>query len=210
MVRGPDLGVGSGGYGHEPGPRGPRIGRPSPSFLLQSSEGSPVQLGWSPESPGFQPAGSHSGQDRALCSDPASQPRTPQHTHYAPSTDSQAQRREGASSHSTLSLVFLHPFAVVYAWVEGLLRRPYLQIVPPQIHDSCLPKRLPPCPLWEKSQLRYLPFSARAFWRGEGGRLGWTVCSSPMVAQQMSWARTWLSCIIQGPVMGSSICPPAS
>lgn len=168
MVRGPDLGVGSGGYGHEPGPRGPRIGRPSPSFLLQSSEGSPVQLGWSPESPGFQPARSHSGQDRALCSDPASQPGTPQHTHYAPSTDSQAQRREGASSHSTLSLVFLHPFAVVYAWVEGLLRRPYLQIVPPQIHDSCLPKRLPALsPVGEKPA-SLPPFLSKGLLEGRG------------------------------------------
>lgn len=99
---------------------------------------------------------------------PPPSPAPPQHTHCAPSTDSQAQRTEGASSHSTLSLVFLHSFAVVYAWVEWVLRRPYLQIVPPQIHDSCLPKRLPALsPVGEKPA-SLPPFLSKGLLEGRG------------------------------------------
>ena len=68
----------------------------------------------------------------------------------------------------------------------------------------------PICPLKEKSQLHYLPLSAKAFWEQEGGRLGWAMGNSPIATQQMRWARTWVSCPIWGPVVGSSICSPAS
>lgn len=50
--------------------------------------------------------------------------------------------KEGASSFSTPSLIFLYPLGAMYAWVEGVLIRPHVQIIQPPVHDFCLPKHL--------------------------------------------------------------------
>lgn len=77
--------------------------------------------------------------------------------------------KEGASSLSTLNFIFLHPLGAVYAWLEGVFIRPYLQIIQPQFLICATQSIYLPSPLREKSQLHYLPFSARAFW-GKAGR----------------------------------------
>ena len=58
-------------------------------------------------------------------------------------------------------------------WVCGggglLLRRPYIQIVPPQIHDFCLPKHLPSLSPEGEKPASLSPFLSKGLW-GAGGR----------------------------------------
>lgn len=92
----------------------------------------------------------------------------PPNTHTMPPAPTARPKEGKGQAHTLLCLVFLHPFAVVYAWVEGVLRRPYLQIVPPQIHDSCLPKRLPTVsPVGEKPA-SLPPFLSKGLLEGKG------------------------------------------
>ena len=93
------------------------------------------------------------------------------HTHtVCPTWDSQAQRGEGPRSCSSLSPIFLHTLAVLYACVWGamLLRRPYVQIVPPQIHDFCLPKHLPNLSPEGEKPASLSPFVSKGLLGAEG------------------------------------------
>lgn len=97
------------------------------------------------------------------------------HTHntVCPTWDSHAQRGEGARSCSSLSPIFLHTLAVLCACVcvggGVLLRRPYVQIVPPQIHDFCLPKHLPNLSPEGEKPTSLSPFLSKGL-LGAGGR----------------------------------------
>ena len=64
-----------------------------------------------------------------------------------------------------------HPccFVCVCVWGGLLLRRPYIQIVPPQIHDFCLPKHLPSLSPEGEKPASLSPFLSKGLW-GAGGR----------------------------------------
>ena len=79
----------------------------------------------------------------------------------------------------------------------------------PKSMISACQSTYPFCALKEKKPASLSPFLSKGLLQ-EGGRLGWAVGSSPIATQQMLWARTRVSCPIWGPVVGSSICYPAS
>lgn len=144
-------------------PQGPRSGSSGSPFLLQSTEGSPVQP---------CPSGLDSRALRLLAFQAPLQAGRTELCIPIPPGQTDRPNEGKWQAHlphlSTLSLIFFHSLNTAYVWVEGLLIRPYLQIVQPHIHYFCLPKHSSASSLSKTAVDCYFPVSARAL-GGEAG-----------------------------------------